>query len=182
MNNRVGCAFDSEYRDDYEKNNSRYYESSDTFSGKFQRAENGLNFAFSAFGSLLYLVGSILFIPSLDQVVLGTEIFIPGSLVIFLSQSWKVYRAACSNAQFPFDKSFNLQNLAQDWPGFGVDTAAGLGGFAYMVGSYLFLPENATTDEEIYLAAVWFIIGGSLFSISGFCIIYRYFFTLNYAH
>jgi hypothetical protein len=182
MNNRVGCAFDDEYREDYEKNNSRYYESADSFSGKYHRAENGLNFAFSALGSLLYLIGSILFIPSLDQIVLGTEIFIPGSFVIFVSQSWKIYRAACSNSQFPFDKSFSLDNLHQDLPGFGVDAAAGLGGLAYMIGSYLFLPENAVTESQILLAAVWFIVGGSLFTISGICIVYRYFFTLNYAH
>lgn len=182
MNNRVGCAFDEEYREDYEKKNSRYYESIDSFSGKYHRAENGLNFAFSAFGSLLYLIGSVLFIPSLDQIVLGTEVFIPGSFVIFASQSWKIYRAACSNSEFPYDKSFNLNNLFQDLPGFGVDAAAGLGGLSYMIGSYLFLPENAVTDSQILRASLWFIIGGSLFTISGICIVYRYFFTLHYAH
>jgi hypothetical protein len=182
MNNRVGCAFDDDYREDYEKNNSRYFESADTFAGKFQRAENGLNFALSAFGSLLYLIGSILFIPSLDQIILGTEIFIPGSLVIFLSQSWKVYRAACTNSKYPFDKSLNWKNLLEDLSGCGVDVAAGLGGLAYMIGSYLFLPTIAVTESEILRAAIWFIAGGTLFTISGFCIIYRYYFTLNYAH
>lgn len=182
MNNRVGCVFDDDYRDDYERNLSRYYESSDSFIGKYQRAENGLNFAFSAFGSLLYLIGSILFIPSLNQIVLGTQIFIPGSAVIFLSQSWKVYRAACTNPDNLFDKSFSLSNLKYDLPGFGVDAAAGLGGLAYMIGSYLFLPDIAITNDDVIRAALWFILGGLLFTISGIFICYRYYFTLNYAH
>lgn len=182
MNNRVGCAFDDEYREDYEKNLSRYYESSDTFTGKYQRAENGLNFALSAFGSFLYLLGSILFIPSLNEIVLGTQIFIPGSAVIFISQSWKLYRACRSNPDFPFDKSFSLRNLSADLPGVCVDAAAGLGGLAYMIGSYLFLPEIAITDSDVLRAAVWFIVGGMLFTISGLFIVYRYYFTLNYAH
>lgn len=90
-NNRVGCAFDEDYRDDFELHVGRYFDPPSSICGRFQRAENGLNFAFSAFGSLLYLIGSIMFIPSMDAMVTGTIVFIPGSLVIFFSQTWKLY-------------------------------------------------------------------------------------------
>ena len=73
-NNHVGCIFDADYRDDYENQIGINMESKYTCFGWYQRAENGLNFFFSAFGSFLYLVGSILFIPSLDAVVLGKTI------------------------------------------------------------------------------------------------------------
>lgn len=58
-NNRVGCAFDEEYRDDFELKMGKNFDPPSTLCGKFQRAENGLNFALSAFGSLLYLIGSM---------------------------------------------------------------------------------------------------------------------------
>jgi hypothetical protein len=182
MNNKVGCVCDSEYTEDFERNVGRYYEAPHTCYGRLQRAENGLNFAFSAFGSFLYLLGSILFIPRYDAMVLGTQIFIPGSLVIFISQTWKVYRAGCFNELSPYDKSFRPRNLFQDLPAFGVDVCAGLGGFAYMVGSYLFLPEIAVDEDATTRAAMTFVIGGTLFSISGVCLAYRYFITENYPH
>lgn len=185
-NNRVGCAFDQEYRDDYELQLGKNFDPPSSICGQFQRAENGLNFAFSAFGSLLYLIGSILFIPSLNAVVLGTIIFIPGSAVIFVSQMWKLYRAGCVSPSAALnrfeDRSFALQNLAGDLPGVGVDLCAGLGGLAYFVGSYLFLPSIAVTEGQILRAAIWFLTGGSLFTLSGLFIVYRYFCTLNYAH
>ena len=185
-NNRVGCAFDEEYRDDYEAQFASYYDSPSSTSGKYQRAENGLNFAFSAFGSLLYLIGSIMFIPDLNLMVQGTVIFIPGSAVIFVSQMIKLYRAGCAappGKLYRFqNRSFALGNLSQDLSGVGVDLCAGLGGFAYMIGSYLFLPSMAVTPEEVTRAAVWFLFGGAFFTLSGLFIVYRYFCTLNFAH
>lgn len=137
-NNRVGCAFDSEFRDDYESQLGHYFDPPSSFCGQLQRAENGLNFMFSTFGSLLYLIGSIMFIPDFNLMVLGTIIFIPGSAVIFLSQMLKLYRAGCvqpsPNHNKFADRSFSFHNLLQDVPGVGVDLAAGLGGFAYMIG------------------------------------------------
>lgn len=184
-NNRVGCVCDSEFRDDFEHQMGKNFDPPSSICGQFQRAENGLNFALSAFGSLLYLIGSILFIPSMNGMVLGTEIFIPGSAVIFISQTCKLYRAGCT---FPCagenrfeERYFEFKNLLADVPAVGVDLCAGLGGFAYMVGSYLFLPSIAITNEAVIRAAVWFIAGGSLFLLSGIFLAYRYFCTLNYS-
>ena len=187
-NNRVGCAFDDDYRDDFEKQLGNRFDPSSSFCGKFQRAENGLNFALSAVGSLLYLIGSILFIPELNATVMGTIIFIPGSFIIFLSQMIKLYRAGCvySTGTRRVEKfqhrTFQLRHLTEDLPAVGVDLAAGLGGFAYMIGSYLFLPSVAVTDVEITRAAIWFLLGGALFLASGLCLTYRYFCTQNYPH
>jgi hypothetical protein len=186
-NNRVGCAFDAEYRNDFEQNVGKYLDPPSSMSGKYQRAENGINFMFSAIGSLLYLIGSILFIPSLDAIVLGTEVFIPGSLVIFFSQMWKLYRAGCTiptcDAEEFVERGFSLQKLlSDDLPAVGVDLCAGLGGFAYFVGSCLFLPSVAITDTDVIIATVWFLLGGTFFTLSGICLAYRYFCTLNYAH
>lgn len=178
-NNRVGCFHYADYEESYESEVGRkHFGDKNSPNGRYKRSENGRNFLFSAFGSFLYLVGSILFIPSLNCIVYGTIVFIPGSLVIFLSQSWKLYRSACWRDFNPDDKSFDVSNWKQDASGFLVDLNAGLGGFFYMIGSILFLPQVAL----YYAAACWFILGGTAFSISGVCMWYRYFATINYPH
>ena len=67
---------------------SAYFRARSSTVGYLQRIEVGSNFLFSAFGSLLYLIGIALFIPEENNIVLGTQIFIYGSVVIFLSQFW----------------------------------------------------------------------------------------------
>jgi hypothetical protein len=177
-NNRVGCLFDDDYRALFESQVGCYMAPQETVLGVFQRAENGLNFAFSAFGSFLYLIGSILFIPSLDSITLGTEVFIVGSIVIFLSQMWKIYRIGCTDETNADSKVFICENLMSDTPALGVDLNAGLGGFAYFIGSILFLPSIGQYEQ----AANWFVFGGLLFSLSGMFLMYRYFCTFNYPH
>ncbi len=101
-NNHVGCFADKGFEDSYAAYvmkrgqpgpndtaewNSLYW--------RFKRAEPGINFFMSVIGSTLYLIGSILFIPSFQAMETGTWIFIYGSAVIFMSQSWKLYRAGC---------------------------------------------------------------------------------------
>jgi len=177
-NNRVGCLFDDEYRSMFESQVGCYMAPQESILGIFQRAENGLNFAFSAFGSFLYLIGSILFIPSLQSVVLGTEVFIVGSIIIFLSQTWKLYRAGCTDEMNINNKVFICENLMNDTPALGVDLNAGLGGFAYFIGSILFLPSIGESEQ----AAHWFVFGGLLFALSGIFLVFRYFCTDNYPH
>jgi hypothetical protein len=182
LNNRVGCAFDSEFRDDYENQIGHHYGDPDTCFGQYRRKENGLNFALSAFGSLLYLIGSIMFIPSTNSIVEGTYVFIYGSLVIFISQTWKVYRQGCHDEHDEAKRGFNIQNYEADLPALGVDAFAGLGGFAYMVGSIYFLPQYDINDSVTIKAATWFTFGGVFFTLSGLFILYRYFCTLNFYH
>lgn len=184
MNNKVGCAFDNDYLEDYEKFIGHKYGPPHTCWGVYMRKENGLNFAFSSFGSLLYLVGSIMFIPRFDAVILGTYVFIDGSLVIFLSQSWKVIRQGMYSDSLTdlTQRSFAFSNYCADLTALGVDAFAGLGGFAYMIGSIYFLPQNDVSDTITIAAVTWFTVGGVCFTISGLFILYRYFCTLNYYH
>lgn len=182
MNNRVGCAFDFRYRAQYEQEVGKYYGSPLTAWGLYRRMENGMNFALSAFGSLLYLIGSVMFIPSTGAIVDGTVVFIVGSLVIFLSQMWKVYRQGLTDPNDIALRVFKLSNYQYDLPALGVDAFAGIGGLAYAVGSAYFLPQYDTSDAVTILAATWFTFGGSAFTLSGLFIVYRYYFTLNYVH
>ena len=117
LNNRVGCFYYNYYKDDYEKQISNIYDSEDTFYGKYRRAENGMNFAFSAFGSFLYFVGGFLFLPATNGTLLGTQFFIYGSAIIFLSQSWKLYRWGSITPDAPNDTQFRWKNLTYDMPG-----------------------------------------------------------------
>jgi YrhK-like protein len=181
-NNRVGCFMDQNQRRSFEVVEGQYMEPQSTFIGRFQRAENGLNFFFSAIGSTFYVIGSILIIPRFNESVKGTEVYIYGSAIITLSQSWKLYRAGCKNLLNPMDKRFSIKNWGNDWPGFYVDAYAGLGGFAYLVGSIYFLPSIDVDNTITWIGAIWFNIGGIFFTLSGLYMFYRYFFTLNFAN
>ena len=167
MNNRVGCFMYEEFLESYEKSLDESYEPEKTCLGKFQRAQNGLNFSLSAFGSGLYFIGGFFFIPSFNSLMIGTWIFICGSAVIVVSQTWKLLRA---------------MSVQDDLPAFGVDLAAGFGGLCYFIGSIYFLPSNDTSDRATIVASNWFVGGGVSYTISGIFMVYRYFFTLNYPH
>ena len=123
-NNRAGCAFDGEYADEFEASVGKDFGPKDTTWGSYLRKENGLNFAFSAFGSFLYLLGSIFFIPDTNMLTDGTIVFIWGSSVIFLSQAWKVYRQGLEVKYNPqvddfCRREFKFSNYLADLPALG---------------------------------------------------------------
>ena len=164
-NNRIGCWDNSDERKEWEQLNAGFASNGKksalrSLGPAWVRAENGINFAQSALGSLLYLIGSVLFIPELDAIVLGTYIFIVGSAVIFTSQAWKLYR---------------YESYSDDVPAVNVDAWAGIGGVAYCVGSVKFLPAYDLNDAATNTAAAWFTLGGLSFFLSGLFIYYRYF-------
>ena len=179
-NNRVGCFYYADYEDSFERVACVNYAASDTLAGKYQRAENGINFFFSLFGSTLYLIGSVLFIPYFDSIVAGTEIFIIGSVVIFFSQTWKMWRVIAVYEESTLHIKWKM--LLQDLPGSFIDFFVWLGGLFYLIGSILFLPQYDTSDDVTFMAAVWFQLGGFFFFFSGLSLAVRYFFTENYPH
>lgn len=180
-NNRVGCFMYDDYDRSYEATIESNFEDKGTCLGNYQRMENGMNFFTSMMGSLLYFIGSIMFIPALNSITLGTTVFVFGSAVIVIAQSWKIFRAAY-NSNDPRVRTFNIMNWFNDTPGFVVDLFAGLGGFGYFIGSIYFLPRFDLSDKDTIIAASWFTGAGACYVISGLFILYRYFFTLNYPH
>ena len=114
---------------EFENVHAAYFSKAGTTMGYryWQRVEVGSNFILSAFGSLLYLIGSIFYIPVENAIVLGTKFFIVGSAVIFISQFWKLYRQGCTNNVDPQDKEFRFVNFENDLAALSVDLCAGLG-------------------------------------------------------
>jgi hypothetical protein len=177
-----------EYRDEFEDTIGKYYGSSATFSGWFYRAETGLNFFLSANGSFWYLVGSIMFIPSVDLESTGNIIFILASAVIMVGQGWKLSRQGTVDPTLPPDgpRTFKLSNYWSDLSGMGVDLGAFLGAWGYFYGGILFLPGATDAWWGSYnatdIGCDWFLFGGTFFFLSGVCMFYRYAFTTNYPH
>ena len=54
-----------------------------------------LNFFLSVTGSAIYLIGSICFLPQVNRNDLGLDYFIVGSIIIMISQIWKLCRTFC---------------------------------------------------------------------------------------
>lgn len=175
---RIGCCFDGKYRNLLEiQNANRFPHSRDTLRGRYERAEIGINFFISACGSALYLAGSILFIPDLNELGPGEWLFIVGSTFIYVSQAWKVYRSACTNPSDLDDHRFRISNFKHDLPALGVDGFAGIGGVFYFFGTILFLPYFNTSSAATVRAAILFVFGGTSFTLSGFFLQYRHHFT-----
>lgn len=130
----------------------------------------GLNFLFSATGSLFYLLGSIYFIPSVANLFYGELFFIIGSAIIALSQAWKCYRTCVT----PSNQSA-CTNINEDLWGFIVDLFAGLGGLFYLIGTVIYCKSPAPEDKHYVLAIVWWILGGTAFLISALAMWKRYY-------
>ena len=163
------------FDDDYENQVMKIHEKEYTCYGRWRRAENSLNYAFSAFGSFLYLIGCCLFWPSYNASVLGTHFFIWGSEVVCLSQCWKLYRSGCNSPSDPISTKFKLANLTFDKTATLVDLFAFVGGVQYLIGCIYFLPEYNVSDYHTNLAATLFVLGGISFTFSGLILQYRYF-------
>lgn len=133
--------------------------------------EYSINFFASVTGSLLYLVGSIYFIPILDLAWLGSILFIIGSAVIVLSQGWKLYRSLS-----PREKSVK-ELIEEDESGFYVDVFAGLGGAMYFIGTFV-LDWSIFNPNYIIPAATLFSFGGLFFFASALFMQKRYFFEI----
>jgi hypothetical protein len=128
-----------------------------------------LNFFLSVTGSLLYLVGSVFFIPLLDLAWLGSLLFIIGSAVIVLSQAWKLYRSLNSGGKSVWD------SIEEDESGFYVDLFAGLGGSMYFIGTFVF-DWSAFNPHYLIPAVTLYSFGGLFFFGSALFMQKRYFF------
>ncbi len=180
-NNRVGCFNYAEFEISYERQVEKIFDSKDTLYGEYQRAEIGLNFFLSFIGSTLYLIGSALYIPQINQTVTGDKIFIVGSAIIFIAQSWKLYRGGTIDERDAYNKAWNILNFRHDISGALVDLFAGLGGACYLIGSVILLPIYDVNTSFTHLGAVWYVCGGWCFFASGVCMFARYFLLGGFA-
>jgi hypothetical protein len=153
-NNRVGCFDSPTLRAQFVA----------AHGGEGGRAHwiNGVNFFYSAMGSLTYFIGSVYFIPELDMMATGTWTFIFGSAIIFTSQTWKLSR-------------YPTEAFTDDAPAVHIDAGAGIGGLWYFIGSIFFLPSMCVSTEDNFRAALLFTLGGASFCWSGVAMVYRYF-------
>lgn len=146
------------------------------------KLETALNAGLTTVGSLFYFIGCVLFIPLLRSTVIGDILFIPGSILIFISMSWKLYRTGCS-PQCALDEQLNESTnrfqwrnlLHSDLAALIADISLLLGSAAFLAGSIIFLPALDVSDRFTYIAAIVFIVGSALFISSGCGLFYGYF-------
>ena len=144
----------------------------------FCREEHVFNSIIMTLGSLCYFIGCVYFIPALGHVDVGDILFIPGSILLFIAEGWRIYRSGSSRynvelnclERCAFERKF-IENI----PIFYADLSLCLGAVAFLVGSVLFLPGLDITEVDTRRAAAVFIIGSVLFLFSALCLFYDYF-------
>jgi hypothetical protein len=180
-NNHVGCFWDQMYAKSYEEYAADKFEPIDSWKGKWQRMEIGLNFFTSSIGSLFYLIGSICFLPTAYYPTTGLESFAIASSFIIFAQVWKCYRAMLSPPKQGEIQTIDWKYIYIDLPGFLVDFFVIFGAAGYLIGSIIYLQPTVTSEMNIEAATV-FTLGGLFYVLSATAMFYRYFFTLNYPH
>jgi hypothetical protein len=172
-NNRVGCFLSSHYLESFESIYGKDFEPNDTFIGILQRSSNGVNFFLSFSGSSLYLIGSIFFIPEVNQNLAGIYVFIIASIVVVIAQAWKIIKngfGSWKTVEFSFSNYSDIAALF-------VDCNTFIGAIFYLLGCIFFLPTVDKTALETREATNFFVIGGVFYILSSVCLIYKYFFT-----
>eukprot|EP01041_Mallomonas_annulata_P003270 gene3270-6473_t len=131
-----------------------------------------LNISMSAFGSSLYIAGSVGFLPSIFDVseTLGTMGFIFGSLFIGLSQCWKVHRIGSNSSNFKFSSLISSKDLFTQT---GVEASAGLGAWCFFIGTIMFVqgPLEGSWYESILF--LW-MCGSTFFTMGSLFLFYRH--------
>ena len=124
-------------------------------------------------GAILFLAGSILFIPAFEQyLTLGELFFILGSGSCSLSLLWKLYRSARVHPDNLSDRRFCLRNLLKDRSTLFMDGCSLLGNLLFFVGTIFFLPYVSRTDSDENRAVLFFVCGSACFLFSSFYLHY----------
>lgn len=111
-----------------------------------------------------------MFIPSINKAETGLYLFIVASIIIMISQSWKVGRVIAEGKE-----NGDIQAaIKEDFNGVLVDVFAGLGSGMYCSGSFIFFDPRTVM---VNVGSTIFTCGGLFFCVSGFFMIRRYFFS-----
>lgn len=141
----------------------------------------------SVIHSVLFLAGSIGFIPALNIAIVGVWVFIVASIWVSIAEFRRLYRivsrngidsvvtSGCETNQCHNGVSSAVTPVAatitpcaavitgKDWESIWAAAFAAGGGLSYIAGSVLFLPE---IDCDADLAAAIFTVGGASFCLS----------------
>lgn len=107
------------------------------------------------FVSLGLLVGSVLFIPTFGQFLIGTWIFIVTNIVYISAQSYKIY------AFYELHRRSKTvpQEVNADPLRFYIDIGFLIAALIYEVGTIFFLPSVYDANDMDFVAALMFVIG-----------------------
>ncbi len=187
LNNRVGCFCDSSYLLSYETRLESYLDDIHSLHGRLQRSHPGINAVFSIVGSLLYLAGSVCYLPSVLDVdpIMGAYLFIAGSVVVIIAQVWKIIRNIFGNpiqllTPHTDTAAIGDEVMFPNWSMFAFDLWIACAGFCYLVGSVLFLPSYDGDGFDTIVASNWFVFAGLFYCFGSITMIYRYFYTKEY--
>ena len=139
----------------------------------------------SFFGSILFLVGSLLF-TSASTAPTGVKIFIIGSSLFTCLSIIRIYQIGitASSSSLPSSsiQPFLLKNLYDDLVTVLVDVFAGCGAVTFATGSFLYLPELGLSAIFSWIAWALFQAGSTMYIISACFVVYKLITLLNSKH
>jgi len=135
-----------------------------------------INISMSATGSLLYLIGSLGFLPQIlaTYPFIGIWGFILGSFFIGCSQLWKTARiASTETGHFKLSSIFSHTDAATAT---GVEFGACVGAWCFFFGTILFDQGPLEGPDSVLQTVLWTWIAGSVaFTIGGLFVAWRHF-------
>ncbi len=118
------------------------------------------------------------FLPETNELIQGEYLCTLGSVIIFISQTWKCYRTAKTNVKDPEDLTMRWENIEPDMSGFQADLWEGIGGLGYFIGTWVYYFTAYYPSLYFTVILLW-TIGGFGFLISGIILHYRYYIRLT---
>ncbi|CAF1265199.1 unnamed protein product [Adineta steineri] len=166
---RINCCLDKKSQNLLQHSNSIKL-------NRLKNRKNAINSFLAACGSACYVIGSILLIPDFEKYAnVGNKLIMIGSIIIFVSAIWKIYRNGSINIKDPSDRHFHLINIINDIPTLCTDICIGLGGAFYFFGVFFSPPNYDTNDFDINISAALCVTGGGFFFLASLFLQFQYY-------
>jgi hypothetical protein len=117
---------------------------------------------------VMYVIGCVYFYPVLGAEDAGLDLFIAGSFVICVSETWKIARIFSQSQKPPMETFIRCKSQII------AISCADMGGLIYFVGSYIYLKPIQPSELAVEIA-ILFTLGGVFFFIPPFYLVKIYF-------
>ena len=118
---------------------------------------------------LMYVIGCVYFYPAMGSVDAGLDLFIAGSFVICVAETWKIGRIFSQSQKPPMETFIRCKSQVM------AISCADIGGLIFFVSSYIDLKPTQPSELAVEIA-IFFTVGGIFFFIPPLYLLKIYFY------